>query len=69
MTSGKIDFTGRMTQVKGVDGFTVDIDNNIFAACWGQGHIAVVDADEFSRDILNFKRIDYGSKCYSKNFV
>ena len=47
MTSGKIDFTGRMTQVKGVDGFTVDTDNNIFAACWGQGHIAVVDADEF----------------------
>ena len=47
MTSGKIDFTGRMTQVKGVDGFTVDTDNNIFAACWGQGHIAVVDTDEF----------------------
>ena len=45
--SGDIKFTGREAQVKGVDGFTVDKDNNIYAACWGQGHIAVINTDEF----------------------
>ena len=45
--TGDIEFTGRSVQVDGVDGFTVDGDDNILAACWGKGHIAVVDTDEF----------------------
>ena len=45
--NGDIVFTGRMVDVKGVDGFTVDRNNDIYAACWGQGHIAVIDTDEF----------------------
>ena len=45
--SGDIEFTGRSVEVIGVDGFTVDSDNNILAACWGQGHIAVIDTNEF----------------------
>ncbi|MBP3353989.1 MAG: transcription-repair coupling factor [Bacteroidales bacterium] len=28
----------------------------------------VIDPDAFERNILNFKRIDYGAKCYSKSF-
>jgi len=45
--NGDIVFTGKMIRVKGVDGFTVDRNNDIYAACWGQGHIAVIDTDEF----------------------
>ncbi len=45
--SGDLEFTGRAVEVEGVDGFTVDRDNNILAACWGPGHIAVIDTDEF----------------------
>lgn len=45
--SGDIKFTDRSVEVVGVDGFTVDKDNNILAACWGQGHIAVIDTKEF----------------------
>ncbi len=29
----------------------------------------VIDANEFATDILNFKRIDYGAKCFSKNYL
>ena len=36
-----------MVEVVGVDGFTIDKNNNILAACWGCGHIAVVDTKEF----------------------
>ena len=41
--TGNIEFTGRQVRVEGVDGFTVDTDNNLLAACWGYGHVAVVD--------------------------
>lgn len=41
--SGNIAFTSRQVEVCGVDGFTIDKNDNIFAACWGQGHIAVID--------------------------
>ena len=41
--SGDIEYTGRQVEVPGVDGLTVDQNNNILAACWGQGHIAIVD--------------------------
>lgn len=40
---GKITFTGRSVFVRGVDGFTMDRNDRIYAACWGQGHIAVID--------------------------
>lgn len=40
---GSIHFTGRQVKVSGVDGFTVDKNDNILAACWGKGHIAIVD--------------------------
>ncbi|MBR4119512.1 MAG: transcription-repair coupling factor [Bacteroidales bacterium] len=29
----------------------------------------VIDSDEFASDILNFKRIDYGVRCFSKNYL
>ena len=45
--SGDIEFTGRDVEVIGVDGFTIDSDNNILAACWEQSHIAVIDTKTF----------------------
>lgn len=44
--TGNINFTGRSVRVLGVDGFTIDNDGNLLVACWGQGHIAVVDTKE-----------------------
>lgn len=44
--SGDINFTGRQIYVAGVDGFTIDVHDRLFAACWGQGHIAVVDTEK-----------------------
>lgn len=41
--NGTIIFTGRQISVPGVDGFTIDKNDNILAACWGRGHIAVID--------------------------
>ena len=41
--SGDITFTGRLVEVPGVDGFTVDQNDFLYVACWGKGHIAVVD--------------------------
>ena len=41
--TGDIRYTGREVYVLGVDGFTIDQNDNLFVACWGQGHIAVVD--------------------------
>lgn len=40
---GEISFTGRQIEILGVDGLTIGLDNKIYAACWGQGHIAVID--------------------------
>ena len=45
--NGTIEFTGREVNVPGVDGFTVDMDGNIIAACWGRSHIAIVDTKLF----------------------
>lgn len=44
-STGDITFTGREIRVPGVDGFTIDCNDNILAACWGTGHIAVVDTE------------------------
>lgn len=40
---GTIRFTGRQVEVPGVDGFTVDKNDFLYVACWGQGHIAIID--------------------------
>ena len=41
--TGDISFTGRSVTVRGVDGFAVGENGYLYVACWGQGHIAVVD--------------------------
>ena len=41
--SGEIVFTGREVTVPGVDGFTIDQQDRIIAACWGKGYLAVID--------------------------
>lgn len=41
---GELSFTGRQVEIPGVDGFTIDRNDCLHVACWGQGHIAVVDA-------------------------
>ena len=41
--NGAISFTGRNVKVPGVDGFTIDQNDFLYVACWGMGHIAVVD--------------------------
>ena len=45
-TTGDILFSGREIKVSGVDGFTIDENDNLYVACWGEGHIAVVDTKE-----------------------
>lgn len=40
---GTIAFTGRQIAVPGVDGFCMGRDDCLYAACWGQGHIAVIE--------------------------
>ncbi len=44
--SGDIEYTGREIPLRGVDGFTVDREDRIFAASWGRGVIAVIDTKE-----------------------
>ena len=39
--SGDITPTGRELYVPGVDGFTIDQNDDLYIACWGQGHVAV----------------------------
>lgn len=46
--NGEIDFTGRELSLPGVDGFTVDICDNIYAPRWGYGELAVIDAESMS---------------------
>jgi len=41
--TGEISFTGRQVSVPGLDGFTIDRNDNLYVACWGKGYIAVVD--------------------------
>ena len=47
-SDGSILHTGRSVEVRGVDGFTVDEKNDLYVACWGQGHIAVVDTEKLA---------------------
>lgn len=41
--TGEVSFTGREIKVDGVDGITIDQDDNLYVACWGYSHIAVID--------------------------
>ncbi len=41
--TGNISFTGRQVEVPGVDGLTIDQKDFLYVACWGGGHIALVD--------------------------
>ncbi len=51
---GEISLTGREVKVPGVDGFTIDKNDFLYVACWGQGHIAVVDtADMQIKDYIS----------------
>ena len=51
---GTISFTGRQISVLGIDGFTVDQNDFIYAACWGGGHIAVINtADMQVREYIS----------------
>ena len=45
--NGEITFTGRQIEIMGVDGFTVDNQNRLLVACWGQEHIAIVNTETF----------------------
>ena len=40
---GTLSYTGRSVKVGGVDGFTIDKNDNILATCWGYGRVAVID--------------------------
>ena len=52
--TGEISFTGRQVKVCGVDGMTMDQNDFLYIACWGQGHIAVVDtADMQIKDYIH----------------
>mgnify|MGYP003292315609 CR=1 FL=1 len=51
--NGELYFTGRQIMIPGVDGFTIDQNDMLYVACWGQGHIAVVDTSELKiRDYI-----------------
>lgn len=41
--TGELENTGRVVFVPGVDGLTIGQDDCIYAACWGQGHVAKID--------------------------
>lgn len=41
--NGRISATGREIKVNGVDGFTIDREDRIYATRWGYGDIAVID--------------------------
>lgn len=46
--NGTINFTGRSVEISGVDGFTVDKNDQLIVACWGKGCLAVVDTESMS---------------------
>ncbi len=40
---GSIEPTGRQIEIPGVDGFTIDQEDDLYVACWGRRYIAIVD--------------------------
>lgn len=64
--SGELSFTGRQISVPGVDGFTIDQNDLLYAACWGKGHIAVVDtADMRIREYIDVPAKIPASCCFA----
>ena len=41
--TGNVSYTGRFIKLPGVDGITIDNNNNILAACWGGPYIARIN--------------------------
>ena len=54
-TLGTLSYTGKSVRVDGVDGFTIDKNDNILAANWGYGRIAVIDTQKMG--IVNYIEI------------
>lgn len=51
---GRALYTGRAIRVDGVDGFCVAENSDIYAACWGKGYVAVIDAKELKiKTVIN----------------
>jgi hypothetical protein len=44
ITTGSISYTGRSVKVPHLDGMTFSDSGLIYVACWGTGHVAVVDS-------------------------
>lgn len=42
--TGNIEYSGRCVEVPNADGMTIDNQDILYAACWGKGHIAVIDS-------------------------
>ena len=41
--TGTVSYTGRSIDLAGVDGFTIDKNDNLYCASWGHGYVAVTD--------------------------
>lgn len=62
----KISFTGRQVKVSGVDGFTIDQNDFLYVACWGRGHIAVVDTTDMQiKDYISVPANIPASCCFA----
>jgi sugar lactone lactonase YvrE len=53
--NGSISETGRQLKVDGIDGFTIDHNDCLYIACWGLGHIAVVDTK--TMEIIDYIKV------------
>lgn len=63
---GQIQFTGRQITIAGVDGFTMDRNDFLYIACWGHGHIAVVDtADMQIKEYIDIPAKIPASCCFA----
>lgn len=47
--TGDFNYTGRSIQIQGVDGITIDRNDRLYAACWGQEEIAVIDTKSMNK--------------------
>lgn len=60
---GEISFSGRQIKVSGADGFTADKNGRLYVACWGRGHVAVVNAEKMSVEEYISLPISVPSSC------
>lgn len=66
--NGDISFTGRQIKVPGVDGFTTDNNDYLYVACWGYGHIAVIDTYDMKiKDYISVPAKNPASCCFAGN--